>query len=392
MASRNQTVKNKVSFLGAGSYQHYIPAVVDQLILRSEFYTSYTPYQAEISQGTLQAIFEYQTMMSMLTGMDLANASLYDGATSFTEGLLMASRVAKGHKILVSSLVHPEYLQVAETYLKNLDIRLERISYHQNGRLNIDEMKSKSDEDTFAIVLQSPNFFGVIEQLDEVSQAATEKNLMMIVAITEALSLGILKPPGEFGADIALGEAQSFGNPLGFGGPYLGFLAAKTKYLRQMPGRLVGETKDAEGHRGFVATLSTREQFIRRERATSNICTNENLCAIAAAIHMALLGKEGLQKLAKQNMMKAAYAKRAWTQIEGCRIAVNGPTFNEFVLELPEKAEVIVERMLEHGYIAGLPLSRFMEDKPNHLLLNVTEVHSIESIDRFTDCLKGSLR
>jgi glycine dehydrogenase subunit 1 len=391
-ASKNKTVKDTISFLGAGSYHHYIPAAVDQLILRSEFYTSYTPYQAEISQGTLQAVFEYQTMMSMLTGMDIANASLYDGATSFIEGLLMASRVARGHKILVSGLVHPEYLQVAESYLKNLDLHLEKISWGQDGRLDLDDVKAKSDKDTFAIALQSPNFFGIIEQLDAVAQVAEENNLMVIVTITEALSMGALKPPGEFGADIVVGEAQSFGNPLGFGGPYLGFIAAKEKYLRQMPGRIVGETKDAEGQRGFVATLSTREQFIRREKATSNICTNENLCAIAAAIHMALLGKEGIQKLAYQNMRKAAYAKQRWSKVKGCRISFSGPTFNEFVLELPADAAAIAEKILEQGYLAGLPLKRFMSDMSNHLLSCVTEVHSRKTIDQFGDCLEGLLK
>ncbi len=392
LASHNRTVKNTISFLGAGSYHHYIPAVVDQLILRSEFYTSYTPYQAEISQGTLQAIFEYQTMMSMLTGMDIANASLYDGATSFVEGLLMASRLSKGHKILVSGLLHPEYLQVAESYLKNLNIYLEKISWRKDGRLNLDDVKAKSDEDTFAIALQSPNFFGIIEQLDEISHVAQEKKLMVIVTITEALALGALKAPGEFETDIVVGEAQSFGNPLGFGGPYLGFITAKEKYLRQMPGRIVGETKDAEGQRGYVATLSTREQFIRREKATSNICTNENLCAIAAAMHMALLGKEGLQKLAHRNIAKAFYAKQRWSKVKGCRLPFSGPTFNEFVLELPEDAETVAEKMLERGYMAGLPLKRFMSDMPNHLLLNVTEVHSKDHIDQFGEKLEGLLK
>ncbi len=388
-ASKNRTVKDTISFLGAGSYHHYIPTVVDQIILRSEFYTSYTPYQAEISQGTLQAVFEYQTMMSMLTGMDIANASLYDGATSFIEGLLMASRVARGHKILVSELIHPEYLRVAESYLKNLDLQLEKISWRRDGRLDLDEVKAKSDGETFAIALQSPNFFGIVEQLDAVSEVARANNLMVIVTVAEALSLGALKPPGEFGADIVLGEAQSFGNPLGFGGPYLGFIAAKEKYLRQMPGRIVGETKDAEGQRGFVATLSTREQFIRREKATSNICTNENLCAIAAAIHMALLGKEGLQKLAGQNMRKSIYAKQRWSKIKGCRIPFSGPTFNEFVLELPEDAATVTEKMIAQGYLAGLPLKRFFTAMGNHLLLSVTEVHSKENIDRFGECLEG---
>ncbi len=392
IASKNRTAKDTVSFLGAGSYNHYIPAVVDQLILRSEFYTAYTPYQPEVSQGTLQAIFEYQTMIAMLTGMDIANASLYDGATSFVEGLLMAARVTKGSKVLVSSLIHPEYLQVAETYLKNLNIYMERISYGNDGRINLEEMQEKSDQETFAIAIQNPNFFGIIEKIDDISQIASEKNLALIINITEALSLGLLRSPGEFSTDIVVGEAQSFGNSIAFGGPYLGFIAANKRYLRQMPGRLVGETKDSDGERGFVATLSTREQFIRREKATSNICTNESLCALSAAIHMALLGREGIQKLAHHNMVQSAYAKNKFSELKECKVPFYGPTFNEFVLELPVDAEAFVEEMLKHGYIPGLPLKRFMKGMNNHLLMCFTEVHSKSEIDQFSELLKGFLK
>ncbi|MEW5806337.1 MAG: aminomethyl-transferring glycine dehydrogenase subunit GcvPA [Acidobacteriota bacterium] len=388
LASENKTVKQLVSFLGAGSYNHYIPAAVDHLISRSEFYTSYTPYQPEVSQGTLQAIFEYQTMACMLTGMDVANASLYDGGTALAEGILMASRVANRKKILVSSLIHPEYLRVVRTYINNLDLDLQTVSHGMDGRIDLDELEKNIDRETFAIAIQNPNFFGCIEKIDRVAKIASDKEILLIVSTPEAFSFGILRSPGELGADIAVGEAQSFGNPMSFGGPYLGFMAAKEKFVRQMPGRLVGETVDADGKRGFVLTLSTREQHIRREKATSNICTNEGLCALSAAIHMALLGRKGLMEIARLNMLKTALAKQMLSEVPGCYIPFSAPVFNEFVLELPVEAGVISDRMLEHGFIAGLPMKPFFPEMENCLLLCFTEMNSKIEIERFREILE----
>jgi glycine dehydrogenase subunit 1 len=391
LSAGNRTVNDLISFLGAGSYHHYIPAAVDHLISRSEFYSSYTPYQPEVSQGTLQAIFEYQTMICMLTGMDVANASLYDGGTALAEGVLMALRLSERNKVLVSDLIHPEYLQVVCTYTKNLDVSLSVLKHGRDGRIDHDALRKKVDKDTVAIVIQSPNFFGCIEKIGDIAAIAAEKGVLLLVATAEALSLGILKSPGELGADIAVGEAQSFGNPIGFGGPYLGFMAAREKSVRQMPGRLVGETVDVDGKRGFVLTLSTREQHIRREKATSNICTNEGLCALSAAIHMSLLGRKGMREIACLNMRKAGYAKKKLLEVKGCASPFSAPVFNEFVLELPIDAGELVEEMIDQGFIAGFPLGRFFPDKKNWLLFCCTEMNTKEQIDDFSKAMRETL-
>ncbi len=387
LAGENATVKKLVSFLGAGAYHHYVPAATDHLLSRSEFYSSYTPYQPEVSQGTLQAIYEYQSMICMLTGMDVANASLYDGGTAVAEAILMASRLSKGKKVLVSHLLHPEYIQVVRAYIQNLDVELEYIGHGADGRASIEELEEKIDENTIAIVVQNPNFFGCLEKLDEIGKRASAQGILFIVVTAEMVSFGALKGPGAFGADIAVGEVQSFGNALGFGGPYLGFMATKEKFIRQMPGRLVGETKDIDGKRGFVLTLSTREQHIRREKATSNICTNEGLCALAAAIHMSLLGRKGIREIAFLNMRKAAYAKREISRVKGCSIPFSAPVFNEFIVELPAHAGQCIERMLEEGFLAGLPVSSFFPEKEKWLLFCCTEMNTKEEIDRFTKTL-----
>jgi len=383
ISKKNRT--DLIPFIGAGAYPHYIPSVVDYLSSRGEFLTPYTPYQPELSQGTLQVIFEYQTLISNLTGMEVSNASLYDGATATAESALMAWRIKKGEKILVSSTLHPFWRETLKTYLKNFSIEIFEIPYREDGRIDLDKAEKLVDEKTFAIIVQSPNFFGVIENLKEVSDFAKGKNILFLVGVSEAISLGLLKPPGEFGADIVFGEAQSFGLPISFGGPYLGFISSKMDFVRQMPGRIAGETVDRNGKRGFVLTLSTREQHIRREKATSNICTNQAWCALRATIYLETLGRKGLMKLAKLNLSKATYAKGKIGKIQGIRIRFNSPTFNEFVVEFEKPLEPIYEKLEEEGFIAGFPLSKYYKDLKNSVLLCFTEIHSKEIIDRFVE-------
>src|SRR5262245_10379022 len=303
------------SFLGGGAYSHYIPVIIDSLISRAEFFTAYTPYQPELSQGTLQYIFEFQTMICQLTGMEVANASLYDGSTGVAEAVLMAHRVNRRNRFIIADSVHPQYREVVSTYTRNLDLAVEHAKHSDSGAL--DPGSVKLDKSVSALVIQSPNFFGCIEDLRALSDVAHEAGALLIVVITEPLSLGLLKSPGSCGADIVVGESQSFGIPLSFGGPYCGFFATTEKYLRQMPGRLVGEAFDAEGRRGYVLTLSTREQHIRREKATSNICTNQGLFALMSTIYLSTLGKQGIQQVAAQNAQKAHYAASEIGKIRG---------------------------------------------------------------------------
>src|SRR5215510_9327677 len=310
---------DSAAFAGAGIYRHYIPIIIDALISRSEFYTAYTPYQAEISQGTLQAIFEFQTFIAQLTGMEVANASLYDGATGVAEAILMAQRISKKHRFLIARTVHPEYRAVAETYAKNLGIQIELIDYAPDGRVDMEKLEQQAGEDVAAVVVQSPNFFGTIEHTHNISELVHKRGGLSIVNVCEAISLGILKPPGEDsseqrGADIVVGEGQSFGVAPSFGGPHVGFLATRERYVRQMPGRLVGMGRDYAGRSGFVLTLSTREQHIRREKATSNICTNQSLCALMATIYLATIGPRGLREICEHNILKADYAVNEITE------------------------------------------------------------------------------
>src|SRR5213594_4046617 len=299
-ASKNET--EPAAFIGAGIYRHYIPIVIDALISRGEFFTAYTPYQAEIAQGTLQAMFEFQTLITQLTGMDVANASLYDGSTAATEAVLMALRVTRRRQVVLPRTLHPEYRQVLETYVRHQDVDLKEVGYSPAGQIDFGKLHPSVTAETAAIVIQSPNFFGVLEKSAEVAEIAHRNGALLIFVVTEPLSLGIVKPPVE--ADIVAGEAQSFGVPVAFGGPYLGFLSARETFLRQMPGRLVGQTQDTEGRRGFVLTLATREQHIRREKATSNICTNQSLCALMATIYCSLLGPKGLREICEHNVLK----------------------------------------------------------------------------------------
>src|SRR3954468_963526 len=339
MAAKN-TGATKPSFLGAGVYSHYSPTIVDHLIQRSEFFTSYTPYQPEISQGTLQYIFEFQTLICQLTGMEVANASMYDGSTAMAEAYLMARRVTRRDKIVAAKSVHSEYREVARTYSQHGDTEIVEVGYDETGRVTGLEAL---DEQTAALVVQSPNFFGCIEDLKSLADAAHAVGALLVVVVTEAISFGLLRSPGSCGADIVVGEGQSFGIPMSFGGPHVGLFATQDKFVRQMPGRLAGVAYDKNGNRGFVLTLSTREQHIRREKATSNICTNQGLIALAATIYMETMGKKGLQEVAMQNARKAAYAARKIGEIEGFSLAFDSARFNEFVVTCPRPATEVLE-------------------------------------------------
>ncbi len=386
MAARN-TAASKPSFLGAGVYSHYSPTVVDHLIQRSEFFTSYTPYQPEIAQGTLQYIFEFQTLVCQLTGMEVANASMYDGSTAMAEAYVMAQRVTRRNKIVVANSVHPEYREVARTYTQHGDAEIVTAAFDEKTGRVAD--LSALDDKTAALVVQSPNFFGCVENLERLAAAAHSVGALFIVVVTEAISLGLLKSPGECGADIVVGEGQSFGIPMSFGGPHVGLFATQEKYVRQMPGRLCGIAYDKDGNRGFVLTLSTREQHIRREKATSNICTNQGLIALAATIYMEAMGKQGLQEVAMQNAQKAAYAAGAIAELDGYEIAFTSPTFNEFVVRGPRPAEEMLEELrVAHGVVGGLALSKYYSDRPNEFLVCVTETMKREHIDRLVDGLR----
>jgi glycine dehydrogenase subunit 1 len=369
-----------VSLLGAGAYSHYIPVAVNAMLGRSEFFTAYTPYQAEISQGTLQAMFEFQTLMTQLTGMEVSNASLYDGSTATTEAVLMAMRVTRRSRVLMARTVHPEYRQVLETFIRHQRTELQQVPYAASGQIDVAELESALNAETAAMVVQSPNFFGTLERTREIAEVVHRSGALLIVTITEPLSLAIVKAPSE--ADIVCGEAQSFGVPVGFGGPYIGFLTCKMQFLRQMPGRLVGQTVDTQGRRGFVLTLATREQHIRREKATSNICTNQSLCALAVTIYLSLLGKNGLKTLAEQNLAKAHYAARLLAAVPGAATPFAGPHFNEFVVRTPGAAEDLLADLQRQKIIGGLNLERFYPELRNHLLVCVTETVSREAMDR----------
>ena len=388
LALRNPAA-GRPSFLGAGAYSHYSPTVVDALIQRSEFFTAYTPYQPEVSQGTLQAIFEFQTLVCQLTGMDVANASMYDGSTALAEAVLMAERVTRRSRVVVSAAVHPEYLQVCDTYVSHAGIELQRAGFDaRTGRTSLDEIEAL-DQTVAAVVVQSPNFFGCVEDLRAAAEKAHAVGALLIVAVTEGASFGLLSSPGECGADIVAAEGQSFGVPLSLGGPYVGLFATRERYARQLPGRLAGVAYDKEGRRGFVLTLATREQHIRREKATSNICTNEGLIALAATIYMTTMGRRGLQEVAAQCAQKAHYAARQLASIEGYSVPYSAPFFNEFVVRAPVPAEGLLRRLAdEHNITGGLALSRFFPDRPNDILVCVTETNRRSEIEALAAGLK----
>ncbi len=359
------------NFLGAGAYHHYRPVVIDTLISRGEFFTAYTPYQPEISQGTLQAIFEFQTMICELTGMEVANASMYDGSTAATEAAMMAARVTGRNGAVVARSVHPEYRQVLASYAKNQGMPIAEVPFLETGRVNTAALEKTITDDTACVLIQSPNFFGTLEDVAAVAEIAHRKGALLVVAIAEAVSLGIVKPPQE--ADIVAMEAQSFGVPLSFGGPYAGVIATKEKFVRQMPGRLVGQTLDKRGHCGFVLTLSTREQHIRREKATSNICTNQALIALMATVFMTVYGREGLKELATHNLAKTAYAVEQFGKT--AKVLFQGaPRFNEFVVQTAEDPKALNDRMLEQKIIGGFPLQKFYPELGNASLWCCTEL------------------
>ncbi len=365
-------------FVGAGSYEHFIPASASYLLSRSEFVTSYTPYQPEMSQGTLQAIYEYQTLAARLLGMEVATASHYDGSTALAEALLMAIRISKRKKVAVSSLIHPLYRQVIQTYFEPTGYEVVELPYLNNGLTDVTGLDGM--DDLAAVAIQSPNFFGCIENLQAIGQKAHEKNALFVASFTEALAYGLLKSPGSQGADIVGGEGQSLGIPRSFGGPALGMLASTRKHMRSLPGRLVGKTKDLDGKRGFVLTLATREQHIRREKATSNICTNNSLCALAAAMYMASVGGTGIRELARLNHDKSEYLKMELKKA-GFTITFDSPTFNEFVVEFPSGFEAAYKRLLEKKIVAGLSLAPYYPELSSHYLLCVTETRSKDDMD-----------
>lgn len=378
-----QSSRDYASFLGAGAYRHYRPVVIDALLSRGEFLTAYTPYQPEVSQGILQALFEFQTLVAQLTGMEVANASLYDGSTATSEAALMAMRLTRRSRLIVARSAHPHYRQVICTYSRNLGAAVEEAPYQsagrESGRVDVDWLRSSINRETAAVILQSPNFFGVAESVEEAASLAHQAGALLIVTIPEPLSLALLEPPRD--ADIVCGEAQSFGIPLAFGGPYAGFMATREKFIRQMPGRLVGRTRDAEGRPGFVLTLVAREQFIRREKATSNICTSQSLCAIAATIYLCLLGKMGLRQLAEQNLAKAHYAAGRIANAARVQPAFGAPFFNEFLVKAPGGAALLLARLRDAKIIGGLDVGAYYPELQNHVLVCATECVSRESID-----------
>ncbi|MCU1264702.1 MAG: glycine dehydrogenase [Acidobacteria bacterium] len=387
MAARNSAAYRS-SFLGAGVYSHYIPTIVDHLISRSEFFTAYTPYQPEISQGTLQVIFEFQTLVCQLTGMEVANASMYDGSTALAEAVLMAERVTNRSKVIACGAIHPEYLEVVRTYVQHAGIDFEQLDFDSTTGQASTSLAAILDDKTAAIVVQSPNFFGCVEDVSALAEKAHAAGALLIVAVTEAASLALLKSPGACGADIVIAEGQSFGVPLSFGGPYVGLFATREKFARQIPGRLVGQAYDKQGRRGFVLTLATREQHIKREKATSNICTNEGLIALAATVYLETMGRRGLQEVAEQCAQKAAYAARRIAGIEGFSLPFSAPRFNEFVVRGPGPARKLLDRLAKGNEInGGLALSRYFSDRPNDFLVCVTELNSRTEIDALIEAL-----
>jgi len=388
LAAKNAT--GLINFVGAGFYDHFIPAAVDAIVNRSEFYTAYTPYQPECSQGWLQAIYEYQTIICELTGLDVANASLYDGGTALYEALMMAVRSTGRKKIIMDSGVNLIYRTMLYTYTSNLSIEFVEIPV-VHGQSSREELFKHLDDKTAAVIMQNPNFFGAVDDYTDIVEKVHKFGALAIASVYP-ISLGMLKPPGEMGFDIATGEGQSLGIPLSFGGPYLGFMAVKKELVRQMPGRIVGATVDSEGKRGFVLTIQTREQHIRREKATSNICSNEALCALRAAVFAALLGKEGLKELANQNYHKAEFAKEALSRIPGVEVKRSSPTFNEFTVCLPRHADEVVCRLIDKGFACGFPLGRFYKGMDNYLLIAVTEKRTKEEISLLADSLEAALK
>jgi len=386
LASGNLHSGEVVSFLGGGSYDHFVPSIIGEIISRSEFLTAYTPYQPEVAQGTLQAIFEYQSMICALTGMDVSNASMYDGASALAEAGLLATNYTKRNKLLISSTVNPFHREVVKTYIQGGNLELVTIP-HKDGVINIEELKSLIDPDSAAVLVQTPNFFGCIEEAEEMANITHENGSLFIVS-ADPISLGILKKPGEYGADIVVGEGQALGSATQFGGPYLGIFAAKMELVRRMPGRIAGQTWDVDGKRGFVLTLQTREQHIRRERATSNICTNQGIVMLTAAIYMALIGKQGISSVAELSAQRSHYLADKIDKLPGYGVMFKSPFFKEFVVKTPIAPAVIIDSLLTEKIFAGIDLSTFDYDIENGMLICVTEKRSKEEMDRLVELLR----
>ncbi len=388
------TAGGYVSFLGAGAYRHYVPPVVGAIAMRGEFLTSYTPYQAEVSQGYLQAIYEWQTYIALLTGMDVANASVYDGATALAEGAIMAINATGRKAILISRAVHPQYRAVLRTYARGLDVAVDELPLAADGTTDLSQLDAAlADQRYAAVVVQSPNFFGAIDALAPAAVAAIKATKTLLIGVTaEALALAALAPPSSWGVDIAVGEGQSFGNAIAYGGPHVGFIAAREEQLRRIPGRLVGRTVDNEGRTAYVLTLQAREQHIRREKATSNICTNQAHCALVATIYLAALGKTGLRDAAAHNLAKTAELRDAVTAVDGVTLRFDAPSFNEIVVRVPAPAAEILRVLQSRGIIGGLDLGRFYPELADCILMNATELTTSAHIAQLAGALKEAVR
>jgi glycine dehydrogenase subunit 1 len=385
LARKNSNTVDFVSYLGAGIYDHYIPALIDSIISRSEFYTAYTPYQAEVSQGTLQSIFEYQSVVSELSGMDIANASMYDAGSALAEACHMACTIKQRTKIILADLIHPFYQRIVHTYTRECGLEIASCP-SKNGIIDVDALKSLVDEQTTCVCVQHPNFYGYLEHMQEIEQIVHGKQALFI-AVIDPISLGVVAPPGEYNADIAVGEGQALGIAQGFGGPLLGIFAAKKDYVRSLPGRIVGETVDVDGKRGYVLTLQTREQHIRREKATSNICTNEALCALSSLVYLCCLGKQGLIDVGNLCVAKSHYLLSKLKSIPGITPAYEQEFFKEFLVKTEKPAQEIVDTLLRQKIFAGVPLSFFDKSDNHHMLISVTEKRSKKEIDTFVDHL-----
>lgn len=381
--------RDAVSFLGGGSYRRFIPSAIAPVVSRAEFLTSYTPYQPEVSQGTLQVMFEFQTLLSQLTGMDVVNASMYEGASATAEAVLMAKRInGKKKKIILSAGLHPEYRETVITYLQHSGLQVENAPLDDSGKTSLTELETLMDENTLCAVTQMVNFYGVIEPMKQIGDMLTAQKVLNIAVLPEMTALGIIKPPGELGVDIFVGEGQSLGLPISYGGPNLGIFATTTKYMRQLPGRLAGETVDMDGKRAFCLTLATREQHIRREKATSNICSNQMLCALMVTMYLSLLGKSGMRKLALQNISKTEFLKNALEMEPEFKLRHSGSTYNEFVLELPVDSTSFLAALKARGILGGIPLKRFQEGDQKAVLINVTEMNSREDINSLLNAIR----
>jgi glycine dehydrogenase subunit 1 len=390
LAQQNRVDPDTLTFIGGGAYAHFIPSVVDQIIQRAEFATAYTPYQPEVSQGTLQSIFEFQSLIAVLLGLDVANASMYDGASATAEAVLMAKRVLpRRSTVLLARSLHPQYRHVVYTYLDGVpDVHIVELPWEASGRIDIAALEQRLDNTVSCVVTGYPNVFGVVEDVAQVSRLAQQAGALSVTVTSEALALALLKSPGELGADIAVGEGQSLGIPMSYGGPGLGLFACRERFLRNMPGRLVGETVDHDGRRGFVLTLATREQHIRRERATSNICTNHGLCALAATVFLSLMGKSGLREMAERNVKKSHYACELLVQDGAARQVFAAPFFNEFVVKVPG-GRALWQRLREQSLVAGLVLEDWYPELKDCLLLCVTELHARDDIERLAKEVKN---